>query len=307
MGKDFTKELHKASVLFASATDLESRLSSALSLSSPAWDQSSLLQEALATITQLRTSSYQVIQGLIERKITMLSRLVMETDLAVDYQECISAHIVAWHKAVSEKKAIEVLGEGCGELDEDLLRLVQAMKEGKERAEGELRKKQRELIEKRKKEVDYAGIIKLATEDAVAGGGVVLAKLAAMEGRCKLLESKQQEAEINLARIQRLSTSRRPTEPARPFASLFPESSPRTPVIPHHKHSRSISHRPAFLPPLSIAMEHLDAMNEQVEALTILLCGDKQSHQAESLQTCVVSHRFRTLLSGFERWREVIA
>lgn len=314
MGTDFSEELRTASSLFTATSDLESRISSAISLSSSSQDQSfrnslhfSLLREALSTLSQLRISSHRLLKGLIEGKIAYLSTLLPQTGLPAQSHETISGHLVTWHKTAKESKELDSLLEGYLELDRDFQTAIQALQTDKEAAVQEAKAKHRELVAKRTKEVDYAGIVKLATEEAVETGREVMGKLAALEGRCKWLECKLTEAETDLARIKRASASRRPTEPARGFSTLFLEFSPLSPKLPRHKYSRSISHRPAFPPPLSTAMEHLDAMNEQVEALATLLCGNRSSQQAESLQTCVVSYRFRTLLGGFERWRQVIA
>jgi len=314
MGTDLSEELHKVSSLLTASIDLEARLSSAISLPSSYRNQSfsnslhfPLLQEALSTLSQLRLSSHRLLKGLIEGKITLLSDTLPQTGLSAESHETISDHIVTWHQTVKKSSDFPILIEGYLELSTDLGTALQGLRKDKEAAVELAKARQRDLLEKRKREVDYVGVVKLATEEAVAAGREVMGRLAALEGRCKWLESKLGQAEVDLARIKRISASRRPTEPSRPFNSLFLEFSPLTPKPPRHKHSRSTSIRPAFPPPLATAMEHLDAMNEQVEALATLLCGDRRSQQAESLQTCVVSYRFRTLLSGFERWREVIA
>ena len=304
MSPDLREEVHTAAVTVQTAVRLETQLTGALSSCDS--QLHSLLTQTIHCVTQLRAVPEKLLRNLTESRVASLVELVIEVGLRPDAQEDISSHVVKWHKAVQTPLGLEALGELYTQLERDWQTVIHTLKQNHEAALAEVSMKQQELIDKKLSEVDYAGVVRLATEDATKTGKAVLSKLAALEGRCRTVEIKLEAAEMAIVRLKRVSVSRKPTDPVRLPVTLFTPGpwSPRTPSR-HHKNSRSISIRPSPST-LTSAIEHLDAMNAQVEALASLL-SLPHTHQADSLQTCLVSYRFRTLLSGFERWRQVIA
>lgn len=265
-------------------------------------ERQALLVDVLDTFQKLRKVPVQVVAGLCRREAEMLSALAIESAEPCITQQEIAKQTVRLSSLEKEPLHTQ-FSAYCSvltSLESHMQSLFSATKETVTALRGEVHRYQGELIAKRGRELDYAEVVRIATDEAVSNCKALLVKLGFLESRCNVVEIRLSDAEKDLARCRQVS--RKPTEQRRQTPSFL--WSPRTPATGRHRHTLSIGNETPMGNGLSSAVECLDAMNERVEQLAGLFEDGKKRERVDSLQTCVVSHRFRTLLQGFERWRQ---
>ena len=264
-------------------------------------EREALLVDALEGIRRMRKAPVQMVRAMCRREVALVTKLAGVTEASAATQDEIAQHTLRF-SAIHKSPLLTQFDEYCSLLDcleSDAEKLMLRSLDMVKDLTSELRAKQSELIAKKKRELDYAEVVRLATDDAVSSCKSLLFKLSHFDARCSALESRLKSAEIDLSR--HLQPSRKATDPRRPPGPAL--WSPKAPAKNRHRHTLSIGNATPLGTGLSAAVDCLDAMNERVEALAILFNGDFRREQIDGLQTCVVSHRFRTLLQVLERWR----